>query len=95
MWNGDEDKPCWGEPDQPFVGFKLATICLKKKLRRGEALQPYEPELNKPVEFASTVKQEDQEMKDENKTPESLPLHLRTARLNELERLLKYLYLNA
>ena len=93
FWNGDEDKPCWGDPDQPFVGFKLATIALKKKIRKGETLQPYQPEMHKPQFQLSTPlinQNQDVEMQeDENH------LYLKSehneAKLTELKKILQYL----
>ena len=76
----------------PFVGFKIATIALKKKLKRGEQLQPYEPELHKPgVALISSAIEEDVEMQDENKTQQPLNPEEREPRLNELLSLLTYL----
>lgn len=96
MWNGDEDKPCWGETDAPFVGFKLATIGLKKKIRRGESLEHYTPDLHKPqVSVQQVVRtDEDKDMKDDNKTIDPPDQVSRQARLSELTRLLTYLELH-
>ena len=76
----------------PFVGFKIATIALKKKLKRGEQLQPYEPELHKPcATLITSSKEEDVQMQDENKTQQSLNPEQQGSRLNELILLLTYL----
>ena len=43
----------------PLVGFKIAKICLKKKIRRGEVLEAYEPEMFKPKQADCSKLEED------------------------------------
>lgn len=47
-WNGSEEKPCWGDLDAPFVGFKIAKVCLEKKIQSHQPLQMYQPEMVQP-----------------------------------------------
>ena len=69
---------------------------MKKKIKRGEILQPYEPEMHKPgSQLITTTKEEDILMQDENKTQFLLKPEEREARLEELTRLLAYLEVHA
>ena len=78
-WNGDEDNPIWGDKDAPFIGFKIARVGLAKKIKNGQQLEPYQPEivqhqLKKPESIS--LAQFDQIMGDEYKTLTSIDLQL-------------------
>jgi len=61
---GTEPDPVWGEVNKPFIGFKIASVTLKKNIKTGvtpkkpEEQAAYEPELGgiKEVEAASGEK---------------------------------------